>query len=125
MASHQRDELIDRLKQASIRHTPENIVGIAELVNGNIVFLEVGDIRSGLQHILAKHADDFARCGIRAAQIPGILIAALQQGKIIDYQGHGFRKRPIYEVNFEGNTHYIAITVASNGYIVGANPVSF
>ena len=30
--------------------------------------------------------------------------------------------RVIYEVNFNGKTHYIALTVSDNGYIVGANP---
>ena len=47
---------------------------------------------------------------------------AATTGKIIGYQGKG-TTRPIYELMFEGRPHKVGVTVASNGFIVGANPV--
>jgi phosphoribosylformylglycinamidine (FGAM) synthase-like amidotransferase family enzyme len=46
---------------------------------------------------------------------------ALREGKMIGYQGRK-KTRSIYEVNFNGEVKYIAVTVSDNGYIVGANP---
>ena len=46
-------------------------------------------------------------------------MVALTKGEIIDIQG---KNRPIYEVEYNGATQYISITVGTNGYIVGANP---
>ena len=40
---------------------------------------------------------------------------------VVHYQGKG-TGRPIYEVNYKGSTQRVAVTVGSNGYIVGANP---
>ena len=59
--------------------------------------------------------------GIELDEIPDAVIAAITQGKIVGYQGRK-KTRAIYEVNFNGKTQYIAITVSNNGYIVGANP---
>lgn len=42
---------------------------------------------------------------------------------IVDCQGRG-QGRPIYEFTYEGTTRRIAITIGSNGYVVGANPKS-
>lgn len=50
-----------------------------------------------------------------------IILSAVAQGKIVGYQGIK-SDRPIYEVSYLGETYTIAITVGSNGYIVGVNP---
>jgi hypothetical protein len=31
--------------------------------------------------------------------------------------------RPIFAIEYDGKTKYIAVTIGRNGYIVGANPV--
>jgi hypothetical protein len=111
-------DLIAELGRQGIKHTPEDIVRITRLSDGRIVFLERGNARAGLQHIVAEHGADFARRGISESQIPDLIMAALTRGKIVGYQG----TRPIYEVSFNGTTHYVAISVGSNGFIVGANP---
>lgn len=43
------------------------------------------------------------------------------KGHIVGYQGKG-TGRPIYEVDYNGTKRRVAVTVGSNGYIVGANP---
>jgi filamentous hemagglutinin len=39
--------------------------------------------------------------------------------RILGNQG---RSRTVYEIEFNGTIQYISVEVASNGYIVGANP---
>ncbi|MDF0554996.1 hypothetical protein [Kamptonema sp. UHCC 0994] len=113
--------LIAELRQIGIKHTPENILRIAKLPDGKIVFLELGDNESGLQHILKEHSRNFVDIGISPDQIPDVVMAAVTIGRFVCYQGRS-RTRLIYELTFNGQTHYIAVTIGSNGYIVGANP---
>ncbi|MEI3649565.1 MAG: hypothetical protein ACK5RT_13880 [Dolichospermum sp.] len=121
MDSDEKSALISELAQLGIKHTLEKIVKIAKQADGKIVFLEEGNSDAGLQHILEKHSLEFADQGIKQNQIPDIIIKAITEGKAIRYQGKK-QTRIIYEVNFNGKTHYIALTVSDNGYIVGANP---
>jgi hypothetical protein len=121
MDSDEKSALISELAKLPIKHTPEEIVKIAKQAGGKIVFLEQGNSDAGLQHILEKHSLEFADQGIKQNQIPDIIITALTEGKMIRYQGRQ-KTRMIYEVNFNSKTHYIALTVSNNGYIVGANP---
>lgn len=51
-------------------------------------------------------------------------MAAVTKGIFRGYQGTIEPRREIYEVIFNGQTQYIAVTVGDNGYIVGANPAS-
>lgn len=114
--------LIAELSQAGINHTPEKIVRIAKLADGKIVFLEEGDDRRGLQHILAK-ANQFAKVGIAQDEIPDAVMEAAITGTIVGYQGKSHdRPRAIYQFIFKGERKYISLSVSDNGYIVGANP---
>ncbi|MBF2049799.1 MAG: hypothetical protein IGS54_20935 [Elainella sp. C42_A2020_010] len=54
-------------------------------------------------------------------QLADFLVTALTQGRDIGNQGQD-ASRVVYEVNFNGSTHYVSITVGDNGFIVGANP---
>lgn len=83
------------------------------------MFLEKGNDTAGLRHIMKEHGDDFARQGIDANDVSKLLIAATTRGRVIGRQG----SRPIYEVAFKGQIRRLAITVGSNGFIVGANPI--
>lgn len=104
-----------------IKFTPENIVQVAKTGDGNIVFLETGNSKAGLQHIIGEHAKDFENIGISEAQIPYVVMNAVSEGSVIGYQGRG-TGRPIYETVVNGETHRIAVTVSNNGFIVRANP---
>jgi hypothetical protein len=119
--------LFAALCQAGIKHSPEKVVRIAKQADGKIVFLEKGKAGRGgrgLAHILEKHQEDFARRGISENEIPDAVMAAVTRGKFIGYQGTIEPRREIYEVIFNGQTQYIAVTIGDNGYIVGANPTS-
>ena len=113
--------LVEELAAAGIKHDPANIVRIARDGSGRVVFLETGNSRAGLAHIVGEHADDFAARGVTVNQIPGLVTDAASQGRIVGYQGTG-TGRPIYEIVFDGTTQRVAVTVGDNGFIVGANP---
>ena len=115
------DNLIKELHDNNVKFNPENILRISRASDGKILFLEKGNTNAGLKHILDRHAEDFARVGISESQIPDVIIKAVSEGKVVGFQGKG-NGRPIYETEFNGKIHRLAITTGSNGFIVGANP---
>ena len=119
---HEKRLLINELRAKGVRHTSEDIVRIERLPDDRIVFLERGSETADLRHIMA-HADDFTNKGIAADDLPNFIMQNLREGNIVGYQGKG-TGRPIYETSWGGETHRTAITTGSNGFIVGANPVS-
>ncbi|MDF0555579.1 hypothetical protein [Kamptonema sp. UHCC 0994] len=115
----EREELISQLRETGVKHNPDNILRIAKSSDGRIVFLEIGNDGSGWQHIWKEHTEDFAARGIPEDQIIDAVMAAVINGRILGNQG---RSRAVYEIEFNGTIQYISVEVASNGYIVGANP---
>jgi filamentous hemagglutinin len=115
----EREELIAQLQASGVKHNPDDILGIARLSDGKIVFLEIGNDGAGWPHIRKQHAENFAARGIPENQIIDAVMAAVINGRILGNQG---RSRTVYEIEFNGAIQYISVEVASNGYIVGANP---
>ena len=113
--------LLDELANSGVKYNPEDIVAITKTADGKLVWLENGTDTAGLNHIITEHADDFLNKGIMQEQIPDYVMNALENGKIVGYQGRG-TGRPIYEFTYNGEIHKVAITVGNNGFIVGANP---
>jgi hypothetical protein len=109
--------LIEELGENGIKHNPEDILSIGKNATGDIIFLEKGDANAGLEHIL-KHTEDFVKVGIKEEDIGSVVFDAATNGKKVGMQG----TRPIYEVMYNGVKQRIAVTVGSNGFIVGANP---
>jgi hypothetical protein len=115
------EELVGQLRDAGVKHNPDNILRIAKLSDGKIVFLEIGNDISGWQHIRKNHANEFINRGIPEDMIIDAIMSAVTSGVIIGTQGTK-GTRDVYEVDFNGAVQYISITVGDNGYIVGANP---
>ncbi|NQE78340.1 hypothetical protein A8L50_07230 [Pantoea ananatis] len=113
--------LLKEMTAQGIKFTPENIVSAAKNNNGKVFFLEKGNSKAGLQHIIGEHKKDFANIGVSEAKIPSVVMKAISEGKVVGYQGKG-TGRPIYETVINGEMHRLAITVSSNGFVVGANP---
>lgn len=112
---------IDALTANGVKFTPQNVVATGTTQSGQIVFLETGSTRAGLQHIVDAHATDFANIGVSQEQIPAVVMQAVTQGNIVGYQGRG-SGRPIYQTTINGQPQRIAVSVSTNGFIVGANP---
>lgn len=113
---------MDELATSGVKYNPNDVVAVTKTPDGKLVWLEHGNSQAGLNHIL-KHADEFSTKGISQSQLPEFITKAVSEGRIVGYQGKG-TGRPIYEINFNGQTQRVAITTGSNGFIVGANPVS-
>lgn len=118
--------LISQLEAQGEKFEKESVVAITKNSSGDIIWLEkghLGDRASGLAHIVDAHGADFAKQKISEEEIPQYVMTAVKYGTIVGYQGRG-QGRPIYEFTYEGTTRRIAITIGSNGYVVGANPKS-
>lgn len=109
------------MASSGVKYNADDIVAITKTSDGKLVWLENGTDSAGLNNIISEHADDFLNKGIIQEQIPDYIMSALENGKIVGYQGRG-TGRPIYEFMYNGETHRVAITVGDNGFIVGANP---
>ncbi len=116
------NNLIDELIDSEVKFNSDDIVAITKRPDGKIVWIENGNEKAGLEHIY-RHSEDFAKKGIEKDKIKSLIIQSLEKGEIIGYQGKG-EGRPIYKVKYEGEIHHTAITVGSNGFVVGANPAS-
>ena len=114
-------ELIGELVEAGVRVTPENVVGARRLADGGIAWLESGSSRAGLQHIIARHGEEFAARGIPEDRIADAVLDAVETGRVVGVQGRP-PGRPIYEFTFDGQMQRMAVTIGDNGFIVGANP---
>ncbi|WP_324691642.1 RHS repeat domain-containing protein [Flavobacterium cheonhonense] len=110
------------LAKEGVKFTIQDIIKIGRNQLNKIVFLEKGNAKAGLEHIM-KHADDFSKNGIAKDDIADFVFDATTKGKIVGYQGEG-TGRPIYEYLYKGEVKRVAVTTSENGFIVGANPVS-
>ena len=113
--------LLKEMSENGVKFTPDNVVAATRTPDGKIVFLETGDSMACLQHVIQRHVDDFANIGVQENKILKILMQAITEGKVVGYQGQG-SGRAIYEIVIHGQKQQLAITVGSNGFIVGANP---
>ncbi|MFK4269394.1 putative T7SS-secreted protein [Streptomyces milbemycinicus] len=113
-------DAVKQLEDDGVKFSPDRLVSVQRDQDGRVVFLEKGNEDAGLQHIL-DHEGDFARKGVAREDIPDLVMSAATHGEIVGYQGRG-TGRPIYEVEFQGKIQRVAVTVGSNGFVVGANP---
>ncbi|MGL5034973.1 MAG: hypothetical protein ACRC6M_14355 [Microcystaceae cyanobacterium] len=120
--------LLEELQKKGVKCDREKVIAVEQLSDGRIVFLEEGNIGnrgSGLKHILERHEADFYNKGISKEDIPILLMSGILQNQVVGWRGKRQPRQPIYEIIFKERVYYVAITISNNGYIVGANPVSF
>jgi filamentous hemagglutinin len=115
-----REQLISKLIDDGVKVSPDKVVRIGMNGSGKIVFLETGNAKGGLEHILLRHGEEFVNAGVARDDIPDLVFRAATEGKIVGYQGAD-TSRPIFETTYNGMTARVAVTVGDNGYIVGAN----
>lgn len=115
--------LIAEVKASGEKISPEKVIIITRVPSGQIIWMETGNSRSGLQHIIEEHGHQFNGKGISNDQIPNYVLEAVSHGNIVGTQGRR-NPRTIYEFVYNGVTQRIAVQVSTNGYIVGANPKS-
>ncbi len=116
--------LIDEVLASGHKISPDSVVMITRDPSGRIVWLETGNKKAGLAHIIDQHGRQFNGKGISNADIPDYVLEAVYQGHIVGTQGKREPPRTIYEFTYNGVKQRIAVQVADNGFIVGANPRS-
>jgi hypothetical protein len=112
--------VIEKLSQSGVKFTPGNVVAAQENGDGQVIFMEAGNSRAGLAHIIDQHDAQFEQMDIPEGQIPDFVVRGAATGRVVGTQGVD---RPIYEFEYEGEQYKVAVTVGSNGFMVGANPV--
>ena len=77
----QRQALVEEVVAAGHKISPADVVQIARAPDGRVVWLERGDGRAGLSHILrAGRIREFTECGVAYAEIPGLAVRAVTHG---------------------------------------------
>jgi hypothetical protein len=109
------------LRVNEIKLTEASLLATGKTPSGQVVFLETGNSKAGLRHIIDKHRADFAKAGIPESNIANVVMEAVTRSRPVGFQGIG-TGRPIYEIDLNSQTLHIAVTVSNNGFIVGANP---
>lgn len=117
-----RQALVDEAVAAGHNISPADVVQIARAPDGRVVWLERGDGRSGLSHILrAGRIRDFARRGVAYADIPRLAVRAATHGTWLGQVREG---GDAYDVDLGGGRSVkVVVVVGSNGYIVSAYPL--
>ena len=65
-------EFIQELKDKGVKFTEEDLIWVFKNKEDKIIFLEKGNAKAGLQHILEKHKEEFLNKGINESEIPNI-----------------------------------------------------
>jgi WXG100 family type VII secretion target len=118
----ERQALIAEVVAAGHKISPNAVVHVARAPDGRVVWLERGDGRTGLSHLLrAERIADFVAVGVAPTDIPGLAVRAILEGVPTGRSG---RDGTIYDVDIGGGRHRdIVVVVGPNGYVVTAYPV--
>ncbi|KAF8961092.1 hypothetical protein BDZ97DRAFT_1830250 [Flammula alnicola] len=103
-----------------------NIWKISHIIEGvatDILFLEEGNEKAGMKHIWGRHSKEFTQKGISEGEIPHLMEQATTGGSPVAFQGKN-KGRPIFKTSHNGQALFVAISIGSNGFVVGANPCS-
>lgn len=124
--------MISELKRKHIKFDESNLVFITRDKTGQIVWLENGNERAGLKHILdgngqsSGHAEHFMKAfGVIRESIPNYLKDVISNGTIVEdrtVQLNGGALGYSRKYSYEGN-YFIVTGIGSNGFIVSAYPV--
>ena len=125
-------KLIAELKERKIKFTEKDIVFVTRDKTGQIVWLERGNSRAGLEHIIngdgktPGHLSDFAKAfeGITKENLPLFLKDVVSNGKVISDTIKVINNRQGYErVYYYCGQHYVLTGIGTNGFIVSAYPI--
>ena len=108
--------LMDELASSGVKYNPDEVIAVMKTADGNLLWLEQGNVKSGLTHILEGHAEDFASQGVD--NIQQLLNDVLKNAPIKT----GSNSKGLFaDYVFNGNTYRVAY--GTNGYIVSFYPI--
>lgn len=114
------------LDDAKVKYTKEDVVFVSRDSSGQLIWLEIGNDRSGLTHILARHSNDFAdKHNISRNNIKSHINSFIKNGKLEYFKVTQRNGRDCYERLYSKSGQYFLLTgVGLNGYLVSAYPLS-
>ncbi|WP_343997600.1 RICIN domain-containing protein [Streptomyces thermocarboxydovorans] len=114
---------VNKLREAGIAFDQKNLLWVVPHSRPGVplAWLDIGDAKKGLVHIIFRHGGEFAQRGVPIEEIPKLLSKALSEGKVV---GHQTPTRPIFETVYNGKVHRVAVTLGNHdkGRVIGANP---
>jgi hypothetical protein len=114
--------LIADVQRQGHKISPGQVVRIGRDLSGRVVWLETGDRHAGRTHLLLqKRVGDFGSHGIGPDAIVDLVFQAATRGTPVGTSG---KDRVVFELVFQGVRRRVAVTVGSNGFIIGGHPVS-
>ena len=108
--------LMEELASSGVKYNLDEVIAVTKTPDGNLLWLEQGNTRSGLTHILERHAEDFASQGVD--DIPQLLNDVVKNSPIKT----GSNSKGLFaDYVLNGNTYRVAF--GTNGYIVSFYPI--
>lgn len=125
--------LIDELEKNGVKISKGNVVFATKDKTGQTVWLEKGNKKAGLEHILEGngispgHAADFEKAfGITKDQLPSFLNNIISNGEIVSNQLRIINGRCGFErIYFFDGKYFVLTGIGTNGFIVTAYPVEY
>ncbi|KAI9924193.1 hypothetical protein ASPWEDRAFT_42625 [Aspergillus wentii DTO 134E9] len=99
-----------------------NRISYIEDLESRILWVETGNERAGLAHILKRHLGEFEEYD--SDKLLELAEASTSVGLPMGIQGKIGRSRPIFALFFYGKPLGIAVQVGSNGFVVSMNKKS-
>lgn len=114
------EHLMEKLRNSGVKFIEKEVVMVTETRKGELVWLELGNYKSGLQHILDRHEVHIhSKFGISHNDIPNFIKDVFQNGVELSSR----LKNTGYEKVYEYKGEEIVITgIGTNGYIVSVYP---
>ncbi|WP_271002848.1 pre-toxin TG domain-containing protein [Listeria seeligeri] len=111
-----KQDLLDELSKSDAKYNPDDVVMVTKNTEKDLLWLEYGNNKAGLNHIEVRHANDFSKRGIN--NIPEFIYDMLKNKPIsIVESSRGLNAT--YLVN--GKKYLIAY--GKNGFIVSVYPI--
>ena len=108
--------LLKELAHSNVKYNPDDVVTVIKNSDGKLIWLEKGNSKKGLIHILERHADDFASQGVD--NIPKLLENVLSSKPI----NTGSNAKGLFaDYMFKGNKYRVAY--GTNGFVVSFYPI--
>jgi len=120
------DSLISELDDNNAKYNREDMHFITRDATGQVVWLEKGNEKAGLEHIINRHAADFKnKLGISKENIPSTLYDIVSTGQVVSNKIKIVNGRESFErvYKYQGS-YYILAGIGSNGFLVSAYPVN-
>ena len=108
--------LLDELANSGVKYNTDDVVTVMKNSDGKLMWLENGNSKAGLTHILERHADDFASQGV--SDIPNLLENVLSTSPVKT----GSNAKGLFaDYMLNGNSYRVAY--GTNGFVVSFYPI--